>query len=173
MHRTIFRPKNNWFLSAISISWALLLGYFGVGYESGSSQVITLGIALAIIAVTYAIFIRPKLELSTDGIRIVNPLRTMDLNWNEIVEIEARYTLRFITAAGKFSVWAAPVGGAPRFGSNGIRRTKHREIRIDELKGTGFDRANSIPSSHSPDTDSGAALIAARRYLQEFRGRES
>jgi hypothetical protein len=113
--------------------------------------------------------LKPKVELNAEYVIITNPIRRYLISWEEILEIQARYTVQFITSGRSYSAWAAPVGGAPRFGSSGIRRTKHRDIHSSELKGSGFEKVGSINSSNSPDTDSGALMIAAQRFLAEYR----
>jgi hypothetical protein len=169
MEKITFRPRNTWFLSGIGITWALLLAYYALGYESGRGKIIGIFIAFAIFCGSYLVFLRPKVELDTDHVIITNPIRRHLIGWGEIIEIEARYTVQFITTNRSYSAWAAPVGGAPRFGSSGIRRTKHRDIHYTELKGSGFEKVGSINSSSSPDTDSGALMIAAQRFLAEYQ----
>jgi hypothetical protein len=169
MEKVTFRPRNTWFLSGIGLAWALLLTYYAVAYENGRGKIIGIFIAFAIFCGSYLVLLKPKVELNAEYVIITNPIRRYLISWEEILEIQARYTVQFITSGRSYSAWAAPVGGAPRFGSSGIRRTKHRDIHSSELKGSGFEKVGSINSSNSPDTDSGALMIAAQRFLAEYR----
>jgi hypothetical protein len=76
----------------------------------------------------WALFWRPRVEVSDGGVRIVNVTRTIDVPWPAIQNIETKWALKLVTAYGAFSAWAAPAGGrgparrATRVENNLLRR---------------------------------------------------
>lgn len=80
-------------------SWVLISG-------------VTLGLVLLWLYV-----VRPCVKLHDEGVRIVNPLRTIDVTWPMITEVRSRWTLELIAGDQKFPAWGVPADPKrPRYG---------------------------------------------------------
>lgn len=55
----------------------------------------------------WAAFWRPLVEVSDGGVRVVNTLRTTEVPWPALEEVEGRYGLRLVTAYGVVQAWGA------------------------------------------------------------------
>ena len=60
----------------------------------------------------YALYWRPRLETSEAGVRIINPLRTVDIPWARIVDVRTRFAVTVVTESGSHSCFALPAAGA-------------------------------------------------------------
>ena len=63
----------------------------------------------------WALFWRPAIEVDDGGVRVVNPLRTIDLPWPSILAVDTKFALTLVSAYGRYTAWAAPAPG-PRGG---------------------------------------------------------
>lgn len=69
------------------------------------------GSALVTLA-TWALFWRPRVEVSDGGVLVVNVLRTVEVPWPVLDRVEAGWSLVVHTATGRWTAWAAPQGSA-------------------------------------------------------------
>lgn len=93
----------------------------------------------ALAGLGYALYWRPRLELGDHGIRIVNPLRTVDIPWAAIVDVHTRFAVTVVTESGSHSCFALPAAGAGaalRSGEQGVTRA-HPLARIGGAVRTG------------------------------------
>jgi hypothetical protein len=106
---------------------------------------------LALVAgACWAIFWRPRVEVSDGGVRIVNVMRTIDVPWPAIRDVETKWALKLVTAYGAFTAWAAPSGGR-----GPARRASRIELRL-------MTRAPSVGNlAREPESLDGAAGDAA------------
>jgi Bacterial PH domain len=73
----------------------------------------------------WAMFWRPRVEVSDGGVRIVNVTRTVEVPWPAITGIETRWALTLVTAYGRFTAWAAPASGR-----GPVRRAARTELAV-------------------------------------------
>jgi hypothetical protein len=109
---------------------------------------------LALVAgACWAVFWRPRVEVSDGGVRIVNVARTIDAPWPAIKNVETKWALKLVTAYGSFTAWAAPAGGrgparrASRVELNvmrGSRVTEHLRPEQGSLEGAAGDAAEIV-----------------------------
>lgn len=58
--------------------------------------------------VVWALFGRPAVVVSDDGVELRNVLRTIRLPWGAVRRVDTKYALTIETPAGSYSAWAAP-----------------------------------------------------------------
>jgi hypothetical protein len=63
----------------------------------------------------YAFWIKPKLVIGVEAVQVINPLRTEVIPYKDVVELETKWALTIIHAAGKTRVWVAPASGKQRW----------------------------------------------------------
>ncbi len=74
---------------------------------------VTLGLVLLWLYV-----VRPCVKLHDEGVRIVNPLHTIDVTWPMITEVRSRWTLELHAGDQKFPAWGVPADPKrPRYGT--------------------------------------------------------
>lgn len=74
---------------------------------------VTLGLVLLWLYV-----VRPCVKLHDEGVRIVNPLHTIDVTWPMISEVRSRWTLELVVGDRKYPAWGVPADPRrPRYGS--------------------------------------------------------
>ena len=62
----------------------------------------------------WMLFGAPAVRIDDDAVTLDNVGRSVRIPWNAVVDVEAGISLSVVTAAGRFSAWAAPGGnGAP------------------------------------------------------------
>ncbi len=114
------------------------------------------GAALA--GLGYALYWRPRMEIHGFGVRIINPLRTVDIPWAQIIDVRTRFTVTVVTETGSHSCFALPAAGpgsALRSGTQGVTQA-HPLARAD----------GSVRTGDLAGTRSGAAANDIRTLWQ-------
>lgn len=102
------------------------------------------GAALA--GLGYALYWRPRMEIHGFGVRIINPLRSVDIPWAQIIDVRTRFTVTVVTEVGSHSCFALPAAGpgsALRSGAQGVTQA-HPLARTD-----GSARTGDLAGTHS------------------------
>ncbi|WP_330472686.1 PH domain-containing protein [Terrabacter sp. C0L_2] len=61
--------------------------------------------------------VRPCVVIHTEGIRLVNPLRVVDVTWPSISEVRSRWALELVVDGRRYTAWGVPADpGRPRYG---------------------------------------------------------
>lgn len=85
---------------------AVIVAVFAVLAIAGGQWDWLLG-CVGVIALVVGLLIRPSVELRTDGVTMLNPLRTVHLNWPAIDLVESRWNLRITSVDDQaFTAWA-------------------------------------------------------------------
>jgi hypothetical protein len=81
---------------------------------AGEVLLLVLTVAASALAalLTWALFWRPRVEVSDGGVLIVNVLRTIEAPWPVVDRAEAGWSLVVHTRTGRWTAWAAPQGSA-------------------------------------------------------------
>ena len=88
--------------------------------------------------------------------RIINPLRTIELPWPSILAVDTKFALTLICSYGRFTAWAAPAPGRGR-----AHADQEEVAHLPPSTSTrGTIRPGDLPSSPSGS----AALIIRRRW---------
>lgn len=113
---------------------------------------------LGLVGVTaWTCYWHPKVVVTDGGIEVVNPLRTFDLPWSAVVDIETKWALTVRTSAGTIRAWAAPSPGRQI-----LRSQQPQERRL-----AGLPKNSSGRPSDLATTESGAAAqIVRQRWLR-------
>jgi hypothetical protein len=98
---------------------------------------VTLGLVLL-----WLFVIRPCAVIHADGIRLVNPLRNVDLTWPAISEVRSRWALELLADGTRYTAWGVPADpGRPRYGrqlltmpANRMRQKSSPEPEVKKAK---------------------------------------
>ncbi len=63
--------------------------------------------ALAVSALVAEVFVRPRVTTGDDGVRLVNPFRSVLVPWAVLERVDAELSLQLVTPGRTFSSWAA------------------------------------------------------------------
>jgi hypothetical protein len=132
----------------------------------------TAGIAAALVSIAPAaligylalmLFWFPRVEVSEDFVRIVNPARDVRISWGAIRRIDTRWALEITCDQGKFSAWGAPAPG------------RHSSIFASRDQGQHLPESTYLAGTVRPGdlitSDSGAAAAEIRRRWEASRDR--
>jgi hypothetical protein len=126
--------------------------------ETINSFITTLSWSLLISYLFHLAFIRPKVTIFDEGIRITNPFREITIGWDQVQEISAKFSMYVTVGGEKVYAWAAQAPG--RYHSRNVHASEVRGLQIPD---TGNMRAGESPRSHS-----GVAIALARIRLDAF-----
>ena len=105
----------------------------------------------------YVLFWAPLVRLTPATVEIVNPIRTHVVTWPAIEDVETRWGLKLVTAAGTISAWASPAQS--RYGSmSRIRRDSYGRA----------DFAAEKRQTNRADNPTSVAGIAPMLILQQW-----
>jgi hypothetical protein len=107
-----FRPKSNLVWAGISIFLICLFAANSFVVHTGSLQIATeVAICLVLTAISFAIWVKPKLVFREDVMEVVNPLKTEFIPYRDVIELETQWALKIVHTHGKTTVWVAPASG--------------------------------------------------------------
>lgn len=131
--------------------------------DGGVAAAIRLLPALALaVTLAWLIFWQPSVTVSDGGVVIRNVLRTIELPWPSITDVDTRWALTLHTSYGRFVAWSAPAPGL----------VASRDAAGDSaLKGLPKNtyRGGTARAADHPDTDSGQAALLVRQRWQAMR----
>jgi hypothetical protein len=160
----VFRPKSNFLLAGTLVLISVLTAaQFIFSGELHSSLVAIFGTTTAT-AVAWVAFVRPKVVISDEGIRIVNPLREFQFGWSEVDAIETKYALTVVAGKTKVRAWVAPAPS--RYHARGVHSSEVKGL--GSLIGGGTASASLRPGD-SLRSDSGVAAHLARLRFSDYK----
>lgn len=66
--------------------------------------------------------VRPSVVIHAEGIRLVNPLRVVELTWPVITEVRSRWALELTAEGRRYTAWGVPADpGRPHYGRGMLR----------------------------------------------------
>jgi hypothetical protein len=153
-----YRPRSR-YVSTIA-SWTVIAGLTAArGFEDGTTAVLrALPLAIALGLLAWLVFWHPRVEVTDDGVTMVNPLRTVTVPWAALINVETQYSMTLVTPSGRYRAWAAPGPG------------RHQVITAgnEELTGmprTARDSRGAVAIGDLPSTPSGhVARIVRLRW---------
>ena len=111
-----FRPKSNFAWAGSAYVLIILFGANSILVGTNVMQtIVELGLCAILSVVVYAFWIKPKLVIGVEAVQVINPLRTEVIPYKDVVELETKWALTIIHAAGKTRVWVAPASGKQRW----------------------------------------------------------
>ena len=161
----IFRPKSGYIFAGMAfwiVATMLYLQIIDYGLNFGLIIASIWGALVCLIG--YQIFIHPKVVFFDEGVEIVNPFTHHLIGWQDVEQIDTRYTMSIKThgegvGTKQIYAFAAPAPG----------RYHSRSIHQSELRGLNIQSAGSIQSGQSPRSHSGVASAIANQKLVNFR----
>jgi hypothetical protein len=111
-----FRPRSNFAWAGSAYVLIILFGVNSILVGTNAMQtIVELGLCVILSLVVYAFWVKPKLVIGVAAVEVINPLRTEVISYSNILDLETKWTLTIIHAAGKTRVWVAPVSGKQRW----------------------------------------------------------
>lgn len=157
MDPQLYRPAGGRALTiGVAVAAAALL--VGVAATSGPFEALqTLPWAALVVGACWAAFVRARVEVSDGGVRLVNVMRTVDLPWPAITEVDTQWMLTLKTTYGDYVAWAAPMASRRRAGRSYRMGdfARAQEARMDGTIGLG-----DLPETPAGD----AALLIRERW---------
>lgn len=98
----------------------------------------TLGVVLL-----WLFIVRPCVVIHAEGVRIVNPLRTLDITWPMIDEVRSRWALEVVVQGRRCTAWGVPAETARPRGRELLRRTTGQR-RPDEATAADYGRRPKV-----------------------------
>lgn len=108
---TVLYPLGSRVLAAALIAICAVIEVSLVVSAPGGVTLRATPVVLLVAMGAYTLFWAPRVELSPSELRVVNPLRTHDITWPAICDIDTRWSLAVVTVRGRFTAWAAPSPG--------------------------------------------------------------
>lgn len=112
----------------------------GVSAFDGLAALVHLAAPLTLFGLLgWAAFWQPHVEVSDGGITVANTLRTVEVPWPAVQQVDGRYGLRLVTAYGPVVAWAAeaPAGRRRARGEDGPAAVAVQQ-RLGELRAAGY-----------------------------------
>lgn len=115
MHET-FRPRSNFVWAAVTYILITLFAANSISLVTSSFQTMLELIFCGILGViAYLIWVKPKMVLKDEGIKVVNPLKTEWISYAKVLELETKWVLTITHTGGQTRVWVAPASGKRRW----------------------------------------------------------
>jgi hypothetical protein len=154
----IYRARSSYFFAASIYFLTAGLTAQSFYLETVNSFITTLSWSLLISYLFHLAFIRPKVTIFDEGIRITNPFREITVGWDQVQEISAKFSMYITVGGEKTYAWAAQVPG----------RYHSRTVHATEIRGLQIPDTNNMRTGESPRSHSGVAVALARIRLGAF-----
>ena len=142
------------------VSFGIAMGFYAYGPQGYA--IVAVGIAWLLLTIYFCLW-RPKLEVADDSVRIVNPLRTVDIPWSTVTYVDTKFTLTIFTPFGRFPAACAPQPG---------QLASRRAIKRVEKEPNSHTALNSgVRIGDLPGTESGDAAALVRDRWDTWRDR--
>lgn len=126
-------------------SWALLSS-------------VTLGLVLL-----WLFVVRPAAVIHDEGIRLVNPLRVVDLTWPTITEVRSKWALELVAEGKKYTAWGVPADpGRPKYGRSLLTLPTNRTAKASSVTTSGTRPAHESVKRAKVEAQAVAAEVEAR-----------
>ena len=144
-------------------AWAILLtSTLMIGATEGlwpMAQTALAGAALGF--AMHLLLVRPRITVSDEGVRVVNPLSNYSASWEAIERIDTKWGLALYVANRKIQAWSAPAPG------------RHSSLRSSKFEGRHLPESSYLAGTIRPgdlvSSDSGAAAYAIRSEWERRR----
>ncbi|WP_229567402.1 PH domain-containing protein [Kocuria rhizophila] len=123
-NREIYRAASAPWLTGFLTVLGIVVGAAGWGHTAAHHAAAVCS-GLALFALAYTLYWRPRLEVHQKLVRLVNPVRTVDIPWGRIVDVRTRFAVTIATehrAHSSFALPSAGAGAALRSGADAVNR---------------------------------------------------
>jgi hypothetical protein len=112
------------------------------------------------LALLWLFVVRPCVVIHAEGIRLVNPLRVVDVTWPAIAEVRSRWALEIVAEGRRYTAWGVPADpGRPRYG-RGMLTVGANKVRG---KGTAEEPTKSKVEAQAVAAEVEARMSADRK----------
>lgn len=157
---TVFRPRTSRWFTALAVVVAVGALASVIATEGPGGLLVgwpLLGIAF----VGWWLFWYPTVVVADQGITVRNPLATINVPWEALIDVDTKYALKLVTPAGAFTAWAAP---APGVWGTHAGKPEH----VTNLPSMSYGPGQSIRPGDLKNTDSGYAAYLVRSRWEEL-----
>lgn len=118
-----------------------------------------------VLVLVWLFVVHPCVVVHSEGLRLVNPLRTVELTWPVITEVRSRWSLELFASGRRYTAWGVPADpGRPRYGRGML------SLGANQVRGRG---TSELPTKSKIQAQLVAAeveeLIAADRKRKDGR----
>jgi hypothetical protein len=107
--------------------------------------------------------VRPAAVIDDEGIRLVNPLRVVDLTWPTITEVRSKWALELVAEGKKYTAWGVPADpGRPKYGRSLLTVPANRMAKVGSVTASGTEPAEERVVRSKVEAQSVAAEVEAR-----------
>lgn len=149
-----FRPRSSMvYLGLVAL---FLMAWLWSAIDGGMTALArTLPWIIAVGTAAWLVWGRPKVSIDAEGVTLVNPLRTVRVRWEALINVSTQYTLALHTPRGKYSAWAAPGPGRHVAGASNAA-----DVRAAARSG---QRTGPVAIGDLPAAPSGRVAAEVRR----------
>ena len=120
---------------------------------------------LLVLVLVWLFVVHPCVVVHSEGLRLVNPLRRVELTWPAITEVRSRWSLELVADGTRYTAWGVPADpGRPRYGRGML------SLGANQVRGRG---TTELPTKSKVQAQLVAAeveqLIAADRKRKDGR----
>jgi hypothetical protein len=91
--------------------------------------------------------VRPAAVIHDEGIRLVNPMRVVDLTWPTITEVRSKWALELVADGKKYTAWGVPADpGRPKYGRSLLTVPANRMAKAGSLAASVGARSADQPT---------------------------
>jgi hypothetical protein len=91
--------------------------------------------------------VRPAAVIHDEGIRLVNPLRVVDVTWPTITEVRSKWALELVAEGRKYTAWGVPADpGRPKYGRSLLTVPANRMAKAGSLAASVGARSADQPA---------------------------
>lgn len=157
----VFRPKFNRVLAMVVGGFDAVFGISVLLTADVSYYATGLPLIGLVAFAAWAALWRPCVYVNDGAVSLVNVLRTIQIPWAALIQVDTRYSLTLMTPRATYSAWAAPAPGRPV-----TRRATRREAAQR-------DDAIRVRPGDLPATSSGDAAHLVRTRWDILRNRDA
>lgn len=146
-----------------AVIWALdAFIVVAVLFGTQADRLLTVVPGAAVALFSWLALWRPNVGVDEHRVRVVNVLRTIEIPWAALIQVDTRYALTLYTPGHKFAAWAAPAPG--RTGTSIARRAERTGRVGASPRSDGTVRPGDLLAS-----DSGQAAAIVRDMWERLR----
>lgn len=157
---TVFKARTSrWFTGLAVLVTAG--GLASVVATDGPAGLLTAWPLLGIAYGGWWLFWYPAVLVAEDAVTLRNPLVTVRVPWNALIDVDTRYALKLVTPSRGYTAWAAP---APGVWGTHSGKVEH----LTNLPSTSYGPGGSVRPGDLKNTDSGHAAYLVRSHWQDL-----
>jgi hypothetical protein len=107
--------------------------------------------------------VRPAAVIHDEGIRLVNPMRVVDLTWPTITEVRSKWALELVAEGRKYTAWGVPADpGRPKYGRSLLTVPANRMAKAGSVTASAGRPAEEPAKKAKVEAQAVAAEVEAR-----------